>query len=196
MLEQEIDRQNGYRPGVAALLTRDGNVLLGTGVSWLTLFAFENNDWVLTPTPESWRYGWDILQGGIEPGETFRQAIVREVNEEIGTEWQLDLTQVRPFRVERLEFPVKKDGRTYRGKTYYFFTIEVLQTPDGYEDWVFGHRGDEGPYVYPTPGFPGGIMFMGHRSACDVIRRSGNGRKGALVTDVLNQLRHQRMIRA
>lgn len=191
MFAQEIDRQNGYRPGVGIILIKDGYVMLGRGVGFMNSFRFEDTE-VIAEQHESWKLGWDMPQGGIEPNESFGQAIRREIDEELGLGWEFETP--RQFRREQLDFPVKKDGRTYRGKTYYYHFAEVVGTPEGFEDYVFGAHCDE-RWSYPTPDFPGGVMFLGHREACDVVIRSRNGRKGQLVLSILDELRHHRMIR-
>lgn len=191
---QDQDRQNGYRPGVGIIMIHDGSVLLGRGAGFFNLFRFEAGQVVGIEQHDSWKFGWDVPQGGIEIGESFGQAIQREIREELGSGWQIEVPE--PFRREQLDFPVKKDGRTYRGKTYYYHTTEVTSLPEGFIDWVYGPNFDEeGPYSYPTPDFPGGVRFLGHEDARDVVVRSNSGRKGRLVLSILDELRQRRMIR-
>lgn len=190
----DIDRRNGYRPGVGLLLLKNGRILLGCGASYLTAFRFEGEE-VLLVEQDGWKFGWDLPQGGIESGESFEQAIRREASEELGSDWKLD-SRMDHFRREQLDFPVRKDGVAYRGKTYYYHMVEVSNTPIGYDDWVFGPHADEGPYAYPAPEFPGGVKFLGHQDACNAILTTRNDRKSKLVLNLLNELRRQRFIRA
>jgi 8-oxo-dGTP pyrophosphatase MutT (NUDIX family) len=193
MFQQEIDRKNGYRPGVGIILIHDGRVMLGSGVSFWNSFRFEGEG-IVFEQYDNWKYAWDMPQGGIEVGESFGQTIRREIEEELGSDWAIETP--RQFRREQLDFPVRKDGRTYKGKTYYYHYMEVVGFPEGFDDWVFGPRGDEEPSMYPTPAFPGGVMFLEHRAARSVVIRSRSGRKGQLVLSILDELRHRRMIRA
>ncbi len=193
MFQQEIDRQQGYRPGVGLLLIHDGRILLGRGASYLTTFRFEGED-ITLEQQEAWKFAWDLPQGGIEEGESFERAFARETCEELGGDWELKSVP-RLFRREQMDFPVKKDGHTYRGKTYYYHIVNSVGTPEGFTDWVYGPHMDEGPYSYPTPEFPGGVKFHGHRDARELIMNSRNSRKGQLVLSILDNLRSERWIR-
>jgi putative (di)nucleoside polyphosphate hydrolase len=66
----KADREGlGYRPAVGImLLNRRGEVFVGRRIDMPTLAA------------------WQMPQGGIDPGETPRQAALRELKEEIGTD--------------------------------------------------------------------------------------------------------------
>jgi len=67
-MEQGDDRA-GYRPGVGVvLINRDRTVFAGRRIDMPAGFA-----------------AWQMPQGGIDPGETPRQAALRELLEEVGT---------------------------------------------------------------------------------------------------------------
>lgn len=207
MFQQEIDRQNGYRPGVGILLVdSSSHLLLGCRENWLSAFAlmfgptiFEDPNIVpVDPKIPHWKFGWDIPQGGIEPNETFVRAIKREVDEELGPEWVDCIQDIQFLRKEKLNFPVFKDGRKWFGKTYYYHVVRFQGDPYGapghYTDWVYGIHQDEGPNPYPTPGFCGGVLFMSHQEACEKIQRTQGGQKGRLVLDLLDSLKQRRVV--
>ena len=71
-----------------------------------------------------WKHGtWQLPQGGVDDGETFADALVRELSEEIGT----DLFSV--LRASEQEFcydwpgPVKKHKECYRGQRQRYFLV-------------------------------------------------------------------------
>jgi 8-oxo-dGTP pyrophosphatase MutT (NUDIX family) len=196
MFQQDIDRRNGYRPGVGILIVHQGTVLLGCKQNWLSSFLWEGDDIRVVHHPE-WSYSWDILQGGVEEGETFNQAIRREACEELCLEWANSLSCTRFLRREQLEFPVFKDGRRWRGKTYYFHAVAMQEIPDldSYYDWVWGPNSDEPcSHPYPIGEFQGGVLFLNYQEACRVIRGSQRGNKGALVLRLLDELRNRKII--
>jgi 8-oxo-dGTP pyrophosphatase MutT (NUDIX family) len=198
MYQIETDRRDGYRPCVGLLLIKDGQILIGKGAGFLTAFASDGENIQLAEAQPDWKYGWGIPQGGIEINETPWQAIRREADEEIGDDWPFEMVGRNPFYQTRMNFPVNKDGRTYCGKSYHFYTLEVVGEPIGYSDWVFGHHFDEDPLnnPYPAPEFPGGIVFMRYTDAVTAVTRYQRGRKGQLILEILYRLRGERMIRA
>lgn len=176
MFDVESDRSRGYRPCVGLVVLHGRNILLG----------------------RSWG-SWGIPQGGIERGETFEQATKREFAEEIGKGW-LEATEGDPEFLlrEELSSKIEKDGRTWRGKTYYYHTMSLPSMPDhadldysdiSYWDFVYGIHDDEGPYPYETRGFPNGVLFMSYEEARTSVERTNKGYKGRIMLKVLEQLR-------
>jgi putative (di)nucleoside polyphosphate hydrolase len=66
---------------------------------------------------------WQIPQGGIDPGETAETAMIRELNEEIGTSDVSILGRLpRPIRYE---WPEALYIRGYRGQEQYYFLVRL-----------------------------------------------------------------------
>jgi putative (di)nucleoside polyphosphate hydrolase len=94
-----------YRPNVAAILQRDdGRILVG-----------ERCDYV---------GAWQFPQGGVDRGESLRQALVREVREEIGLAPGSYLVgEMRgPYRYE---FTRKRKNGGYIGQEQHYFRLHA-----------------------------------------------------------------------
>jgi hypothetical protein len=203
MFQQEKDREQGYRPGVGLLLIHNGMVLLARRESiWSCINLLDESKPFFEEKPP-WMYGWDIPQGGINPGETFQQAIHREIEEELGDEWNALINDPPRLIIRnQLNFPVKKDGIEWLGKVYYYHAIQVISVPMAgdfaggidYIDWVYGFHQDEGMHPYPVREFPGGVLFMNYEEACDCILKTQRGQKGQMLLNVLNELKVQELI--
>ena len=86
-----------YRPGVGImLLNRQGQAFLGRRI-----------DMPITPA-------WQMPQGGIDPGETPRQAAIRELEEEIGTGKAEILGESRSWLT--YDFPAALAGGMWGGR--------------------------------------------------------------------------------
>ena len=73
------DSERAYRPAVGImLLNREGNVFVGRRIDMPAGLA-----------------AWQMPQGGIDPGETARQAAFRELKEEVGTDKAEILAETR-----------------------------------------------------------------------------------------------------
>ena len=99
-----------YRRGVGVmLLNRDGRVLVARRID----------------TPGE---AWQMPQGGIDPGETPRQAALRELREEIGTDKVAFLAESRGW----LRYDLPPDliprlwGGRYRGQEQKWFALRFL----------------------------------------------------------------------
>ncbi len=96
MEEAEGARARGYRPGVGVmLLDRQDRVFVARRID----MAGEN---------------WQMPQGGIDKGETPRQAALRELKEEIGTDRAEFLGETRGWL--RYDVPRRIEGRLWRGR--------------------------------------------------------------------------------
>jgi putative (di)nucleoside polyphosphate hydrolase len=108
--EAEAQRVDGYRPGVGVLLLDRGNrAFVGRRID----FAGDN---------------WQMPQGGIDKGETPRQAALRELKEEVGTDKAEILAESRHW----LSYEVPREltrrlwrGR-YRGQRQKWFAMRFL----------------------------------------------------------------------
>lgn len=66
------------------------------------VLVIENNKVLLVQQKQPSAYGlWNFPGGHLEPGETSQEAIVREIQEELGAV----LMQIKPFKVARIELP-------------------------------------------------------------------------------------------
>lgn len=118
-----------FRAGVVAVV--------GRGDGWL--LVFERGD-----SPGQWQFP----QGGIEPSETPREAVWRELREETGLgPGEVSLVREHPEWTV-YEFPesirdsLRQVGRLGKVHRWFFFRVhddEVVPTPDGREfvDWAW-----------------------------------------------------------
>jgi putative (di)nucleoside polyphosphate hydrolase len=101
----------GYRAGVGImLLNRAGRVFVARRIDMLMLPA------------------WQMPQGGIDPGETPRQAALRELKEEIGTDKADILGESRMWL--KYDLPVELAdgiwGGRYRGQRQKWFAMRFM----------------------------------------------------------------------
>jgi putative (di)nucleoside polyphosphate hydrolase len=104
-----------YRRNVGAVLfNRDGRV-----------FVARRAD---LPNAEGPAGGWQLPQGGIDPGEDPRAAVLRELAEEIGT----DRAEIIGEHPDWLSYDLPRDllgvalGGRYRGQTQRWFALRFL----------------------------------------------------------------------
>jgi putative (di)nucleoside polyphosphate hydrolase len=101
-----------YRPAVGImLLNRDGQVFVGRRIDMPAGLA-----------------AWQMPQGGIDPGETPRQAAIRELEEEVGTDKAEILAKSRGWLHYELPEEVRKQfggmwGGRYRGQRQKWFAM-------------------------------------------------------------------------
>jgi putative (di)nucleoside polyphosphate hydrolase len=98
----------GYRPGVGImLLNREGDVFVG-----------RRKDMPMMPA-------WQMPQGGIDPGETPRQAALRELKEEIGTDKAEILGESQGWMKYDLPAELARGtwGGRYRGQRQKWFVM-------------------------------------------------------------------------
>jgi putative (di)nucleoside polyphosphate hydrolase len=104
-----------YRPGVGImLLNRRGQVFVGRRI-----------DMPVTPA-------WQMPQGGIDPGETPRQAAMRELEEEIGTGKAEILSESRFWLTYDLPSELASGmwGGRYRGQRQKWFVMNFTGTDE------------------------------------------------------------------
>ncbi|HWI28196.1 MAG TPA: RNA pyrophosphohydrolase [Stellaceae bacterium] len=97
-MTDEVDavRAQGYRPGVGImLLDRSNRVFVGRRID----------------TPGE---NWQMPQGGIDRGEAPRQAALRELKEEVGTDKAEFLAETKAWL--RYDVPSEVAGRLWRGR--------------------------------------------------------------------------------
>lgn len=109
------------------------------GESVADVLVVENNKVLLVQQKQQYAYGlWGFPGGHLEPGETSQEAVVREIQEELGAV----LMQVKPFKVTRIELPSGTlELNTFTGilrgpvvledhelMAYGWFSLESLQT--------------------------------------------------------------------
>jgi len=104
-----------YRPNVGAVLfSRDG-----------TVFVARRAD---LPNAEGAPGGWQLPQGGIDPGEDPRAAVLRELAEEIGTD-RAEIIGEHPAWLS-YDLPAELVGVAlrgrYRGQTQRWFALRFL----------------------------------------------------------------------
>jgi putative (di)nucleoside polyphosphate hydrolase len=113
-MSDEVDRARaeGYRPGVGImLLDRQGRVFVGRRID----------------TPGE---NWQMPQGGIDKGETPRQAALRELKEEAGTDKAEILAESRGWFSYDVPSPIAGTlwrGR-YRGQRQKWFVLRFTGT--------------------------------------------------------------------
>jgi putative (di)nucleoside polyphosphate hydrolase len=101
-----------YRPGVGImLLNRKGNVFAGRRIDMPAGLA-----------------AWQMPQGGIDPGETPRQAALRELKEEVGTDKAEILAESAVWHHYDLppEIAVRMWRGRYRGQRQKWFAMRFL----------------------------------------------------------------------
>src|SRR5579864_9630095 len=87
-----------YRPAVGImLLNRAGNVFVGRRIDMPAGLA-----------------AWQMPQGGIDPGETPRQAALRELQEEVGSDKAEIVAESRVLH--RYDLPVEIAGQMWGGR--------------------------------------------------------------------------------
>lgn len=180
LFDFEKDRENGYRPGVMILFCNyspvvGNSVLLGRRRSaWTRMHSVMHNQPHDAP---NWMLSYEVPQGGIEAGESCEDAIRREINEELGNYdrqgcgWCANMDTPEFLFRDQSSFPLKKDGRTWKGKALYAFRVRAC-IPDAVSDWL-----DDGDSL-PTPGFPGGVKFYTVPDAIKLIQETQRGPKG------------------
>ena len=116
-MTQDFTTEPLYRPNVGAVLfNTEGHVLVARRAD--------------LPRDVAERTGWQLPQGGIDPGESPREAVLREVLEEIGT----DRVEILAEHEEWLtyEFPphVRIGGpkQRFRGQRQRWFALRLLGT--------------------------------------------------------------------
>jgi putative (di)nucleoside polyphosphate hydrolase len=101
-------RELGYRPGVGImLLNRQGEVFVAHRIDMPVLPA------------------WQMPQGGIDPGETPREAALRELKEEIGTDQAEIIAESRGWLTYELPAELAGGiwGGRYRGQRQKWFVM-------------------------------------------------------------------------
>lgn len=108
------DRKTGYRPEAVGCLVNNGKVLF--------VYKKEHNL-------------WQLPQGGVDPGETLKEALTREMEEELGSDFITNTK--KPFTLigeNKITFPPQTQGSRklqtksgkpsyMKGKKYYFFAV-------------------------------------------------------------------------
>jgi hypothetical protein len=193
MYSYENDRRAGYRPGVGLLLICGGQLMLVQKASELSIFerGTDGELKLVDTPPEKWMFEWDIPQEGVEPGESLLQTVHYGIEEELGG--HLRIGSVDFIGSASLDRDFTRDGIRWRGKRIYYHAIEVLETPDGYDDYVYGSRGDECS-PFPIGGEYAGGLFLGYATASRLIRSTRRGPKVETLLNVIEGLRADRYI--
>jgi putative (di)nucleoside polyphosphate hydrolase len=111
------DPEQLYRPNVGAVLFNAAGRVLVARRADLPLEARRAG-------------GWQLPQGGIDPGETPRQAVLRELEEEIGTAEAAILAEHDAWLTYDFPPHVRLGGpkQTYRGQRQRWFALRFLGT--------------------------------------------------------------------
>lgn len=178
----DADRAAGYRPTVRIALTHYGQVLVGR----LPSKYDEKSDTIR-------EYPWDLFQGGIEPGETLQEAFKREAREEIGHEWFFFSRNIQFLYKDQDERPVEKDGKKYRGKTYYVCTAPLVTVPQWYDEVTNGHDDEytHDPLVYPANEY--WVLLMNYIKAQQSVQRTQRMKAPALLR-AMHELRARNLL--
>jgi len=109
---KEFLKKMPYRKSVGALVFKGNKYLLIS-------FAWQADSYLKMP------------QGGLHDGETKRQALIRELKEELGTD-NFKIIKQFPFshRYDWDEENARVPGNKYRGQRQTFFLVEFLGTDD------------------------------------------------------------------
>lgn len=101
-----------YRSGIVAIvLDGKSQVLLGHSASY----------------DSSWRKGyWEFPQGGVLPGESEEQALLRELKEEIGT----DRVEILAKSTSHYHYDWRKEHRGQHGQEQRYFLVRLVGAPE------------------------------------------------------------------
>ena len=113
-MNQSVRQTRPYRPGVGAVVfARDGRVLVGR-------------------RPGIAHESWQFPQGGIDQGETPREALLREVAEEIGTDQVAIVAECADWLSYDLpsEYADRLCGGKYRGQRQKWFALRFTGEDD------------------------------------------------------------------
>jgi len=100
-----------YRKGVSAIILNNKNEIL-----IVNLQSFEEKYFA-------------IPGGGLDKGETLKQAVFREISEELGIEEEslkLVSKSKKPLRIKFKVIKLNRDGREYKGSERHFFGLKFL----------------------------------------------------------------------
>jgi len=106
-----MEEHNGYRPNVAA-------IVLSSDYERTRHFVIARRTGI--------RRGWQFPQGGIDADETPREALLRELREEIGTDAVTILAEYPEWI--QYDFPLgKKGGKLYpfKGQRQRYFLVQL-----------------------------------------------------------------------
>jgi len=107
-----MEKNNGYRPNVAA-------VVLSSNYPNETMFFLGKR--------KGARRSWQFPQGGIDPGETPREALLRELKEEIGTN-EVEIIAEFPEWISYI-FPNTKSDKVYpfKGQRQKYILVQLKE---------------------------------------------------------------------
>ncbi len=106
-------KYTGYRPNVAAIILASD---------------YEESRHFIIARRTGVRRGWQFPQGGIDPDETPREALLRELLEEIGTN-DVDILGEYPEWIQ-YDFPKAKTTKVYpfKGQRQRYFLVQLRET--------------------------------------------------------------------